>query len=83
MQKQARIIPPQKIPEELLRLSRTALDVHGPKNRNNIFQKKLGIVTSTVLESALSRTGDVTWLGLFWVQKSEDLQLPPDPFPCA
>lgn len=83
MQKQARIIPPQEIPEELLRLSRTSLDVHGPEDRNDIFQEKLCIVSSAVLESALPRTGDTTWVGLLRVQESEDLQLASDPFPCA
>lgn len=55
MQKQPRILPSQKIPEKLLRLTRAALDIDRAEYRDDVLEKKLGIIAAAVLQSLLTR----------------------------
>ncbi len=69
MQKQHRILPPQKIPQHLLRLSPTPLNIHRLQNRHNILEQELSIARPPIRSLRTIR-----------IQEFEHLELATYPF---
>lgn len=69
MQKQPRILPPQKIFQHLLRLSPTPLHIHRLQNRHNILEQELRITRPPIRSLRTIR-----------IQELEDLELATYPF---